>query len=178
MTTLHHRNIKRVLAATSIALAIPLSAAAFQGGPGDRPDCGSHAGHGGPGMGGGMMPHHLRGLNLSEAQRDKIFEIMHAQAPAMREKAKAERQAEDNLQALTSAGDYSEAKARALADTSAKAMSEMSLARARAERQVFEVLTPEQRKQLADMKASGGPGRGRGDGPRGMGGETSPPPAR
>jgi Spy/CpxP family protein refolding chaperone len=96
----------------------------------------------------------------------------------MREKAKAVRQAEDNLRALTSAADYSEAKARALADASAKAMSEMSLARAKAERQVFEVLTPEQRKQLADMKASGGPGRGRGDGPRGMGGETSPPPAR
>lgn len=178
MTTAHHRNIKRFLAAASVALAIPLGAAAFQGNPGGNPGCGHFGGHGGPGMGGEMMPPHLRGLNLSEAQRDKVFEIMHAQAPLMREKAKAVRQAEDNLRALTSAADYNEAKARALADASAKAMSEMSLARAKAERQVFEVLTPEQRKQLADMKASGGPGRGRGDGPRGMGGETSPPPAR
>ena len=178
MTTAHHRNIKRFLAAASVALAIPLGAAAFQGNPGGNPGCGHVGGHGGPGMGGEMMAPHLRGLNLSEAQRDKVFEIMHAQAPVMREKAKAVRQAEDNLRALTSAADYNEAKARALADASAKAMSEMSLARAKAERQVFEVLTPEQRKQLADMKASGGPGRGRGDGPRGMGGETSPPPAR
>ena len=53
------------------------------------------------------------------------------------------------------------------------------VARAKAERQVFEVLTPEQRKQLAEMKASGEPGRSRGDGPRGMGGEgRMPPPAR
>jgi Spy/CpxP family protein refolding chaperone len=176
MTTVNHRNIKRFLVAASVALAIPLGAAAFQGEPGSRPGCGHFAGRGGPGMGGEMMLPHLRGLNLSEAQRDKIFEIMHAQAPLMREKAKAVRQAEDDLRALSSAPDYSDAKARALADTAAKAISEMSLARARTERQVFEALTPEQRKQLADIKASGGPGRGRGDGPRGMGGEASPPP--
>lgn len=126
-----------------------------------------------------MMPPHLRGLNLTEAQRDKIFEIMHAQAPAMRDKAKALRKAEDELRALTAAADYSDAKAKSLADAGAKAMSEMTLARAKAERQVFEVLTPEQRKQLAEMKASGEPGRGRGDGPRGMGGEgRMAPPAR
>ena len=179
MTAISQGNIKRFIVAAGVALAVPLTAVAFQGHPGGHHACGGFAGHGGPGMmGGEMMPPHLRGLNLNEAQRDKIFEIMHAQAPVMREKAKAVRQAEDNLRALTSAADYNEAKARALADASAKAMSEMSLARAKAERQVFEVLTPEQRKQLADMKASGGPGRGRGDGPRGMGGETSPPPAR
>ena len=59
--------------------------------------------------------------------------------------AKALRKAESDLRALTSAADYSEAKARALADSAAKALSELTLARARADRQVFEVLTPEQR---------------------------------
>jgi len=176
MTTVHHRNIKRFLVAASVALAIPLGAAAVQGEAGGHPGCGHFAGRGGPGTGGEMMLPHLRGLNLSEAQRDKIFEITHAQAPLMRDKAKAVRKAEDDLRTLAAADDYSDAKARALADTAAKAISELSLARARAERQVFEALTPEQRKQLADMKASGSPGRGRGDGPRGMGGEASPPP--
>ena len=179
MTTLTSSNIKRFLVAASVALAIPLGAAAFQGEPGGHPGCGHFAGRGGPGMGGEMMLPHLRGLNLSEAQRDKIFEIMHAQAPLMREKAKAVRKAEDDLRALAAADDYSDAKARALADMAAKAISEMSLARARAERQVFETLTPEQRKQLADSRASGSPGRGRGDGPRGMSGEAGPQaPAR
>ncbi len=177
MRTIQRGNIKRFLVAASVALAIPLTAAAFQGHPGGHHGCGDFARHGGPGMmGGDMMPPHLRGLNLTEAQRDKIFEIMHAQAPAMRDQAKALRKAEDDLRGLTAAADYSDAKARSLADTAAKAMSEMTLARVKAERQVFEVLTPEQRKQLAEMKASGESGRGRGDGPRGMGGEGRMPP--
>mgnify|MGYP003476963651 FL=1 len=179
MKAISQGNIKRFIVAAGVALAVPLTAVAFQGHPVGHHGCGGFAGHGGPGMmGGEMMPPHLRGLNLTEAQRDKIFEIMHAQAPAMRDKAKALRKAEDDLRALTAAADYSDAKARSLADAGAKAMSEMTLARAKAERQVFEVLTPEQRKQLAEMKASGEPGRGRGDGPRGMGGEgRMAPPA-
>ncbi len=158
MKAISHGNIKRFLVAASVALAVPLTAVAFQGHPGGHHGCGDFAMQGGPGMGGEMMPPHLRGLNLTEAQRDKIFEIMHAQAPVMRDKAKALRKAEEDLRALTAAADYSDAKAKSLADAGAKAMSEMTLARAKAERQVFEVLTPEQRKQLAEMMASGEPG--------------------
>ena len=170
MKTVSHGTIKRFLAAAGVALAVPLTAAAFQGPHGGHRGCGDFAAHGGPGMGGGMMPPHLHGLNLTEAQRDKVFEIMHAQAPAMREKGKAVFKAEADLRALTVSPDYSDAKARSLADAAAKAMAEMTLARAKAERQVFEVLTPEQRKQLAEMKPS--------DGPRGMGGDgRMPPPA-
>ncbi|QLQ24017.1 MAG: Spy/CpxP family protein refolding chaperone [Dechloromonas sp.] len=168
--TISQGNIKRFLAAAGIALALPLTAAAFPGPHGGHHGCGDFAAHGGPGMGGGMMPLHLRGLNLSEPQRDKIFEIMHTQAPAMRDKAKAWRKAHDELRALAAVPDFSDAKARSLADAAAKAMAEMTLARARAEHQVFAVLTPEQRKQLAEMKPSDEPRRGRGDGPRGMGG--------
>lgn len=176
-----HGNIKRLLVAAGVALALPLTAAAVPGERGGHHGCGGgFAAHGGPGMGGEMMPPHLRALNLTEAQRDKVFEIMHAQAPAMRDKAKAWRKAEDELRALTAASDYSDAKARALADSAAKAMADMTLARAKTERQVFEVLTPEQRKQLAEMKP--GEPRGRGDGPRGprgMGGDGGmPPPGR
>ncbi len=146
-------NIKRFQIAASVALAIPLSANAFGGHSGDG-DC-VMAAHGGVGhhmMGGNMMPPHLRSLNLNDAQQDKVFEIMHAQAPVMRDKAKALRKAETDLRALTSAPDYSEAKAGALVDAAAKTMAEMKLARAKANRQVFEVLTPEQRKQLAEVK--------------------------
>ncbi|MCU0812330.1 MAG: Spy/CpxP family protein refolding chaperone [Thiobacillaceae bacterium] len=179
MKTISHGNIKRFLAAAGVALALPLTAAAFPGPHGGHHGCGDFASHGGPGMGGGMMPPHLRGLNLTEAQRDKIFEIMHAQAPAMREKGKAVFKAQADLRALTASPDYSEAKARSLADAAAKTMSEMTLARVQAERQVYDVLTPEQRKQLAEMKPSDEPRRGRGDGPRGMGGDgRMPPPAR
>lgn len=179
MRNFKHGNLRRFLGIAGIALAIPLGAAAFQGQSGGHPGCGDFAGRGGHGMGGEMMPPHLRGLNLTEAQRDKVFEIMHAQAPVMRDKAKAVRKAEDDLRALTAAADFSDAKAHSLADAAAQAMSDMMLARAKGERQVFEVLTAEQRTQLADMKASGDSGRTRGDGARGMGGESrTPQPAR
>jgi periplasmic protein CpxP/Spy len=180
MKAISQGNIKRFLVAAGVALAVPLTAVAFQGHPGGHHGCGDFAGHGGPGMmGGEMLPPHLRGLNLTEAQRDKVFEIMHAQAPVMRDKAKALRKEEDDLRALTVAADYSDAKAKSLADAAAKAMSEMTLARAKVEHQVFEVLSPEQCKQLSEMKAAGGPGRDRGDRPRGMGGEgRMSPPAR
>jgi Spy/CpxP family protein refolding chaperone len=112
-------------------------------------------------MGGDLLPPHLRGLELTEAQRDKVFEIMHAQAPLMRDKAKVLHKAEDDLRGLAAAADYSEAGARSLADAAAKAMAEMTLLRAKTDRQVFEVLTPEQRKQLAERK----PGS---ESPRGM----------
>lgn len=176
MKTTPNSNIKRFLIAASVALAIPLTAAAF-GGHGGHAGCGmeAHGGAGHPMMGGNMMPPHLRGLNLTEAQQDKVFEIMHAQAPVMRDKAKALRKAESDLRALTSAADYSEAKARALADSAAKALSELTLARARADRQVFEVLTPEQRKQLAEMKPVEHGRHARGDGLRGAAVDAAKP---
>lgn len=174
MKTVFHGNTRRFLATAAIALALPLTASAFQGPHGGHRGCGDFAMHGGMGMGGGMMPPHLRGLDLTEGQRDKIFEIIHAQAPAMREKGKAMFKAQADLRALAAAPDYSEAKAGALADAAAKAMADMTLARAKAERQVFEVLTPEQRKQLAEMKPADMPRRG-----RGMGGDgRMPPPVR
>lgn len=179
MKTTPNTHIKRFLIAASVALAIPLSAAAFAG-HGGHGGCDMEA-HGGAGhhmMGGNMMPPHLRALNLTEAQQDKVFEIMHAQAPVMRDKAKALRKAETDLRALTSAADYSEAKARGLADEAAKAMSEMTLARAKADRQVFEVLTPEQRKQMAEMKPMERRHHGRGDGPRGAAADAAKPAGR
>ena len=102
MKTTPNSNIKRFLIAASVALAIPLTAAAF-GGHGGHAGCGmeAHGGAGHPMMGGNMMPPHLRGLNLTEAQQDKVFEIMHAQAPVMRDKAKVVRKAESDLRALT-----------------------------------------------------------------------------
>ena len=178
MTNISPRNIKRFLAAASLVLAVPLALAANPGGP--RGDCGAMDGRGHYGMHAGRMgPHYLRGLNLTEAQRDKVFEIMHAQAPLMRDMAKAHQKAEEELRTLAAAPDYSEAKARALGDALGKSVADMAQARVKADRQIFDVLTPEQRKQLAEMKPGVNGPRNRGDGPRGMGGEArTPQPAR
>ena len=100
-----------------------------------------------------MRPHYLRGLNLTEAQRENFFEVMHAQAPLMREKVKAQLAAEDDLRQLAATPDYSEAKV--LADGLGKSVAEMALVRVKSDRQIFDILTPEQRKQLAEMKPGG-----------------------
>lgn len=156
-------HLKRFLIAAGVALAIPLSAVAIQGRM-HQGSCGDLAVHEHPARGGERMPPYLRGLNLSEAQRDKVFAILHAQAPAMRDKAKAMHRAEADLRGLVMSPDFSEITARSLADASGKAMAEMTLARIATDRQVLEVLTSEQRKQMAEMR----PEREavQGDGPR------------
>lgn len=167
------RYVERFLIAAAVALAVPLSAVAFGGAQGVPNSCGGAEmpGKAGQrGMGGEKMPPYLRGLNLSEAQRDKVFAILHAQAPAMRDKVKAVHRAEADLRGLAMSPDFSEARARSLADASGRAMAEMTLARVATDRQVLAVLTPEQRQQVAEMK----PEREvvRSDGPRG--GEGGP----
>jgi periplasmic protein CpxP/Spy len=164
MTNISPRGVVRYLAVAALALAIPLSVLANPANPtgptGQREvlgvgHCSGMDGRGPMGKQGGergddIRPHYLRGLNLTEAQRDKVFEVMHAQAPGMREKAKAHLAAEEALRQLAAAPDYSEVKARALADTLGKSVAEM--ARAKADRQIFDLLTAEQRKQLAEIK--------------------------
>lgn len=154
--------VERFLIAAAVALAVPLTAVAFGGPHGALTSCGGaempgKAGHRGLGE---RMPPYLRGLNLSEAQRDKVFAILHTQAPAMRDKAKAVQRAEADLHELAMSPDYSEAKARALADASARAMAEMMLARLATDRQVLAVLTPEQRQQALEMKLECEAGKG------------------
>lgn len=155
MRTFIQAPLKRTLAIAGLALAVPLSALAFQGAKGgghDRCDgMGPHAAgmqHGGP-MGA------LRGLHrldLSEAQEDQIFDLMHAQAPVMRDQMRALRKSEQELKTLKTAADYSDAKARVLVDRIAKQRADMEMARLQNERKVLDVLTPEQRKALAEMK--------------------------
>lgn len=184
MTNIPSRNIKSFLSAAALALAIPLTAAAE---PGRADDCGparygSHgmqARHGGDmghhAMAGGMSPRHLRHLNLTEAQQDKVFEITHGQAPGRRNQGKALHKAESELRKLTAAPDYSESKAKALADEIGKLTFEMTLARSKAERQIYELLTPEQHTQLADMKPPHEARHHRGDGPPAKGGDQRMP---
>ena len=97
---------------------------------------------------GGPLPPHLKALRLSEAQQDRIFAIMHAAAPQAREQAKALRKAHHGLHELATAAKYDDARAKALSDALANAVSETALLHARTHHQVYEVLTPEQRELL------------------------------
>jgi len=114
----------------------------------------------GPGFGGfpggerawDAPPPYLAGLTLTEEQQDKVFGILYAAAPAIREQAKVLRNAREALEELTTTAQYQEARAKALAEASAKADSQLALLRARTERDVYLLLTPEQRVQILDQR--------------------------
>ncbi|WP_374263957.1 Spy/CpxP family protein refolding chaperone [Zoogloea sp.] len=111
----------------------------------------------------GPMPPFMRDLKLTEAQRDQIFKIMHEQAPALRDKAKEVRKAHADIRALTFSSGYDEAKVKALSESGAQAMAQIAQMRAASANQIYQLLTPEQRKKADEMKAdfeANGPRRG------------------
>jgi protein CpxP len=110
-------------------------------GPGEPP--------GPPGMPGGMPdelrpPPFLMGLTLSEEQQDKVFAILHAAAPALRDQSKAARKARQALHDLVKSAQFNDATAASLAQAQGRAESQLTLLRTRAEHEVYAVLTPEQ----------------------------------
>lgn len=118
--------------------------------------------HGGPGMDGGHEdgPHdgmmgHLHRLNLSEAQDDKLFAIMHAAAPEHRAHAKAIHKAHEALAELGRAERFDDAKAAALSRDLGQAIAAEALLRARTEAQSLAVLTAEQRDQMRRHRSKG-----------------------
>ena len=127
-----------------------------------------------PGMGEGRMHHGMQGrgghmmrmqqaLGLTEAQQDQIFKIRHDSVPAMREQMKQARKARLELRQLAMADKFDEARARQLADQHAKATSNMAVMRAQTANRMRQVLTPEQRQKLDEMRnRHGGMERGRG----------------
>lgn len=104
-----------------------------------------------PGMfAGDRPPPYLMELNLTEDQQDKVFAIMHASAPAIRDQFKAVRKAREALHDLGHAAQFDSGNAGALAQALGKAESQLALLQARNEHDIFAVLTDEQRKDLAD----------------------------
>jgi len=144
-----------VSAALSFAASLPtLAMPPMMGGP-ER---------GGPMMSGspmGMpgMPPFLHGLKLSEAQEDKVFDIQYGQIPLLREQEKSLHKAQEELHKLALSGQYDDAKAKVLTDRIAHAIVGIELLHAQADSRLFQVLTDEQRKELAEHmnEHEGGP---------------------
>jgi Spy/CpxP family protein refolding chaperone len=106
------------------------------------------------------IPH---GVDLTEAQRDKLFELRHAQEPILREKAKAAAKAQMELRHLVHMDSFDAARARALADAHGKAMADIAMMHAQFESQALAMLAPERRKQIDERQARMESCTGRGD---------------
>jgi Spy/CpxP family protein refolding chaperone len=90
----------------------------------------------------------LRQLDLSEAQDDKIFALMHTQVPVLREQERNAHKAVDALRQLAASPDYDPTKARELIARHTQAISAVLLQRAETDAAVLAVLTKEQRGKL------------------------------
>ena len=144
-------HVTKFLLASSCALGLaPMAANEAFAQPMDegRMHSGMHGGM--RGHDGGMMG--MRGLNLTEAQRDQIFKIHHDSVPAMREQMKQVQKARDDLRQIAMADKFDEARARQAADAQAKAMANMAVMRAQTMNRVRQVLTPEQRQKMDEMR--------------------------
>jgi Spy/CpxP family protein refolding chaperone len=91
----------------------------------------------------------LRRLDLSEAQRDRVFAIFHEQANATREQMKLVHRAHEALRRAALSPGFDGAQARSLADAAGRALSELALMRAETLSRVAAVLTLAQREKLA-----------------------------
>lgn len=122
----------------------------FNRSPGPRgPGPGPHAG---PHMGGLGLPF-LRGLDLSEAQEDRLFAILHAQAPQLREQEKRETKALDALDAMRASGRVDDAQAAAQARALGQAIAAQELLHVRTAAQVMALLTPQQKEAIERRRA-------------------------
>ena len=146
------RHMTKFLLASSCALGLaPLAAnEALAQGMGEGMGM-----HGGMHRRGGPMEH-MRALNLTEQQRDQIFKIHHDSVPAMREQMKQVQKARNDLRQIAMADKFDEAKARQAADAQAKAMANMAVMRAQSANRVRQVLTPEQRQKMDEMRSRRG----------------------
>jgi protein CpxP len=141
------------LAGGSIALA--------QQTPQGRPGMGDRRGPGGPrgpaagprGFAGDLG---LRGIDLTEAQREQVRGIMQSHQAEFQQAGTRLRDAHRAFGEAVNATPLDEAAVRARSTDIAGAMAEEAILRAKVRAEVFNLLTPEQQQTLNDRKAKMG----------------------
>lgn len=94
-------------------------------------------------------PHHMNpfaGLNLTEQQKTQMKEIM--KDSGARPDRTAMKAQMDAMHGLVAADSFDEAKVKSQIDTITQSQSQRMLERARAENKMYNLLTPEQKKQF------------------------------
>ncbi|MBV8031362.1 MAG: periplasmic heavy metal sensor [Betaproteobacteria bacterium] len=102
---------------------------------------------------GGGSFHWLRRLNLTEAQDDQIFKLLHEQAPARRELVKTLRKAHADLRSLIEQPRLDRARVRQALEAESKARADLSFMRIDTMGRIKELLTSEQLGKLQEMRA-------------------------
>ncbi|MHB8346074.1 MAG: Spy/CpxP family protein refolding chaperone [Acidiferrobacterales bacterium] len=101
---------------------------------------------------GGFMPH----LKLTQEQRDEMFKIFYAEAPAVREKRIALRHDQKALAAAAMTDHYDPHRVQELASAEARTQSELIMLRNRALNRAYRVLTPSQQAEVVRWRQTHG----------------------
>lgn len=105
-----------------------------------------------PPGGAGLHPGVLEQLNLTAAQKEQIHAIHFNSRDAAQEYFAKVRAADEQLKAIVESGKFDEEKARQILSAKAAAMTGMEIVRLRADAAIYNLLTDEQKTQLASLK--------------------------
>jgi Spy/CpxP family protein refolding chaperone len=105
------------------------------------------------GFGDHMLGYLTDVLDLTQAQQDQAKAIMDKEKPVIQPLMKQLMQAHKDLSSLEDSGTFDEAKVRALAAQNTQAMTELFVQKARIHAELFQILTPDQKTKLAQVKA-------------------------
>jgi len=94
----------------------------------------------------------LRKLDLTEEQQDKVFELMHKQKPAMRDKMKEMREGRKAIREAVMSDTYDAKQVNQLADKQGRMVAEMIKMRTSNFNQIYTLLTPEQKIKAKEMR--------------------------
>ena len=131
----------------ALLLVAGLGAAVFaQDGPGRR----GPFGRGGHGKGALLG---LQQLDLTDAQREQVREVMQRHRDAMQTAGTQLREAHDAQRAAVETAPVNESLIRSTSQALANATTEMALVRARVHTEVWSLLTPEQQEKAKQLKA-------------------------
>jgi protein CpxP len=107
--------------------------------------------HGHGMYGGRMMGFPARSLNLTDAQRTQMKEVMAKEKPTLSPLFKEMAGAQNQLRQLAMSDNFDEGKARELATQQTQTMTELAVQKARVQSELYKLLTPEQKTKLAQI---------------------------
>lgn len=99
-----------------------------------------------------MQGKHMAKLNLSQEQKDQLFQKRHEKAVEFYEQRKAVKAASKQLRELAQADKFDADKAKQLSNELGQAQASLALLKAQSKADFMAILSPEQKQILADSK--------------------------
>lgn len=144
-------NVKLKMLAASLAVLLMAGIAVSQDTNTSPPPPGPSPHH--HGFDGGPLGFYTRALNLTDAQRTQIKQIMANEKPTLHPLMQQEEQSHQQMMQLATGGNFDESKAQAIATQEAQTHTQIEVEHAKIMSQAYQVLTPDQKTKFAEMQA-------------------------